>query len=423
MDKVRGNARGGWLTRIAHRRGARRRRRRGTGAHGASGLGRSQWLVLMAATLPGLAAVLALLFTWREVRIAEQGQLTSRFNDAITNLGSQSLDVRFGGIYALERIMQDSPRDQPRIVAVLSAYLRRHAPVPATGFAKESEDLEEALKLRPSTDVAAVMNVLARRHPRHDGGAQVDWNRTDLRGLMLSTWDIRDIAKIPKAGEFPSTRSSFSFVNMEGADLRHATFSGVDLRSAFASEANLSGAQFLRTDLSDAQLYGADLTHANIIETDLTGADLSSAILREAVLSAPDAPIPTKPSNLANAVLWDADLTGTSLAGSNLAGAILVDANLTGASLAGAHLHGAKFSAADKSLQAKILSGTVTESANLTNANLIGADLTDADLRGVNLTGANLTNADLRGAQVTGAKLTRAKTNGARGLPPSSTPD
>lgn len=273
----------------------------------------------MAATLPGLAAVLALLFTWREVRVAEQGQLTSRFNDAITNLGSQSLDVRFGGIYALERIMQDSPRDQPRIVSVLSAYVRRHATVPATGFAKEPEDLEEALKLRPSTDVQAVMNVLAHRHPRHDGGAQVDWDRSDLRGLMLS-WHIRDIAKIPKVGKFPGTRSSFSYANMQGADLRHATFAGVDLQSAFASEVNLSGAQFLRTDLSDAQLYGADLTRPNILETDLTGADLSSATLREAVLGAPDAPIPTEPSNLANAVLWDADLTGTSLAGTNLAG-------------------------------------------------------------------------------------------------------
>ncbi|MFE6818214.1 hypothetical protein [Streptomyces sp. NPDC057677] len=33
--------------------------------------------------------------------------------------------------------MQDSPRDQPRIVLVLSAYVRRHASVPATGFVKE----------------------------------------------------------------------------------------------------------------------------------------------------------------------------------------------------------------------------------------------------------------------------------------------
>ncbi|MFG2402524.1 pentapeptide repeat-containing protein [Streptomyces lydicus] len=423
MDKVRSHTRGGRLRQIAHRRATRKRRSRSAGAHNASGLGRAQWLGLAAATLPGLAAVVALLFTWREARVAEQGQITSRFNGAITNLGSQSLDVRFGGIYALERIMQDSPRDQSRIISVLSAYVRRHAPVPASGFAKEPKNLEETLKRRPSTDVAAVMNVLAHRPPGHDGGAQLDWTRTDLRGLTLSTWGIKDIARIPKGGELPSTRASFSYAIMEGADLRHAVLAGVDLRNAFASEADLSGATLLRTGLTDAQLGGADMTRAELLATDLTGADLSSATLHETVLGAPDAPVPSQPSNLTNAVLWDANLTGASLAGTNLTGAILVDANLTGATLAGAHLHGAKLSAADKSLQAKIISGTVTDSANLAHANLTAADLTDADLRGANLTGANLTNADLRGARLTGAKLTRAKTNGARGLPPSAVPD
>lgn len=184
MDRVRINSTsGGRLHRIAHRRAARRRRRsRGAGAQGASGFTWVPWLGLAVAALPGLAAVWALLFTGREVRVAEQGQLTSRFNSAITNLGSPSLDVRFGGIYALERIMQDSPRDQPRIVSVLSAYARRHAPVPASGFAKEPKDVFDALKLRPPTDVEALMNVLVHRPPGRDGEAQVDWNTTDLRG-------------------------------------------------------------------------------------------------------------------------------------------------------------------------------------------------------------------------------------------------
>jgi hypothetical protein len=44
---------------------------------------------------------------------------STRFNTAITNLGSSSIAVRLGGIYALQRLMQDSPRDQPAVVAVL----------------------------------------------------------------------------------------------------------------------------------------------------------------------------------------------------------------------------------------------------------------------------------------------------------------
>ncbi|MFI1976311.1 pentapeptide repeat-containing protein [Streptomyces wedmorensis] len=422
-----GRTRGEGPTRSAYLREVRRgRRRRGTGAPEAGGRVRSQWPVLAVAVLPGLAALVALLFTWREVRVAEQGQLTNRFNDAITNLGSPSLDVRFGGIYALERIMQDSPRDQPRIVLVLSAYVRRHASVPATGFVKEPTEPrpgQEALAARrPPTDVEAVVNVLARRSPARDGDAPVDWSGADLRGLFLSTWNVKDIAKVPEGGALPDGRAPFGYVNVEGADLRRATLLGVDLRSAFAAEANLSGAQLVRSDLRDADLTFADLSGANIVDTNLTRADLSGAILREASLTRPDTAVRLKPNDLSRALLWDADLTGADLTGVNLTEAVLVDADLTGASLVTARLRGAKFSTSDTSLQARITSGTVTESANLTDADLTGADLTGADLRKANLTGAtlngaDLTDADLRGARLTGVTLEGARTKGARGLP------
>jgi hypothetical protein len=93
------------------------------------------WIVISVAGLPGLAAVAALIFTAlsvlatkEQLQIAAQGQITDRYNAAITNLGSASIDVRLGGIYALQRLMQDSPRDQPTVVAVLCAFVRDRAP-------------------------------------------------------------------------------------------------------------------------------------------------------------------------------------------------------------------------------------------------------------------------------------------------------
>ena len=96
------------------------------------------WIQIFVTALPGLAAAIALIFTWlsinattnatnRQLQITQQGQVTDRYNAAITNLGSPSGDVRLGGIYALQRIMQDSPRDQPTIVAVLCAFIRGRA--------------------------------------------------------------------------------------------------------------------------------------------------------------------------------------------------------------------------------------------------------------------------------------------------------
>src|SRR5829696_516895 len=48
--------------------------------------------------------------TTREtLRITEQGQITERFTRAIDQLGETELEIRLGGIYALERIAKDSP--------------------------------------------------------------------------------------------------------------------------------------------------------------------------------------------------------------------------------------------------------------------------------------------------------------------------
>jgi hypothetical protein len=57
-----------------------------------------------------------------------EGHLTDRYTKAVEQLGSDKIEVRLGGIYALERLMRDSPTDQPTIVEVLAAYIRQHAP-------------------------------------------------------------------------------------------------------------------------------------------------------------------------------------------------------------------------------------------------------------------------------------------------------
>jgi len=108
------------------------------------------WLQVVATGLPGVAAVVALVFaalsvqanntqlseTRQQLDISQQGQITDRFNAAVSNLASANPVIQLGGIYALQRIMYDSPRDQPSVVELLSAYIRNHAPL---SLAKETE--------------------------------------------------------------------------------------------------------------------------------------------------------------------------------------------------------------------------------------------------------------------------------------------
>jgi hypothetical protein len=55
------------------------------------------------------------IFAQRTVQLTEQGQVTDRYAKAIEQLGSDKLDVRIGGIYALERVARDSARDHPTV--------------------------------------------------------------------------------------------------------------------------------------------------------------------------------------------------------------------------------------------------------------------------------------------------------------------
>ena len=53
----------------------------------------------------------------RTHELTEQGQITDRYTKAVEQLGSDKLDVRIGGIYALERIARDSATDHPTVMA------------------------------------------------------------------------------------------------------------------------------------------------------------------------------------------------------------------------------------------------------------------------------------------------------------------
>lgn len=92
--------------------------------------------------------------------VTEQGQITDRYTKAVEQLGSSKLDVRLGGIYALERLAQDSPRDHQTIYDVLAAFVREHDPAPSVNKLPE----------KPATDIQAALSVIARRTHSRDTG-------------------------------------------------------------------------------------------------------------------------------------------------------------------------------------------------------------------------------------------------------------
>jgi Pentapeptide repeats (8 copies) len=239
--------------------------------------------------------------TDKTIDAAREAQFPGRYSTAVEQLGSDNLDVRIGGIYALEGIAAEYARHHPTAMELLAAFIREHSgepwppPVPGPGR-------QPLRTTRP--DVQTALTVIGRRDVKHDI-RPVDLNRADL------------------------TRADLTEANLAGADLSHADLTGADLTGAHLTHADLTAALLTAAlltaaDLTGAKLLAAKLTRAGLWGANLTGAYLGSAFLVDARLGS---------AFLVDADLRRADLSHADLTGADLTGADLDGANLTGATL------------------------------------------------------------------------------------------
>jgi uncharacterized protein YjbI with pentapeptide repeats len=301
----------------------------------------------------GLFAFVALVFTYRRVRVAEQGHITDRYTKAIEQLGAltaankPNVEVRLGAIYALERIAFDSPRDHWPIMEVLTAYVRQNAPAPVQDTTKENEETIKKIKKKPATEIQAILTVLGRRkrdRKREGKGQHLDLSNSDLRGADLL-----------------------------GAHLDGASFDKAHLEGAHFRDAHLEGAWFGRAHLQRAWFIGAHLTGAPFPRAHLDEADLSEAHLDGANFSV---------AHLDGANFKEAHLDGANFDGAHLDGALFPGAHMYGASFSEAHLDGAWYFQA-------YLSGAKFLGAHLDRASFYGAYLAGATFDGADLDGTN----------------------------------
>jgi uncharacterized protein YjbI with pentapeptide repeats len=337
--------------------------------------------------LGGIAVLIGIYFAWANlkttqeaqrdtqksqeetIRITNEGQITDRFTKAIDQLGATDnqgnprLELRLGGIYALERIALESEADHWPIMEVLTAYVRTHAP--------EQETSTDNKQLHSGTDT--------KKAPGRKAGSQGSPTPPPAPTFTPPSSDIQAILTIIGRRERRFEEGKNEYLDLSKTNLHGANLSG----------ANLSGANLNGTNLNGATLVGAHLEGADRVDAHLEGADLLGGHLEGATFSG-------GPSVTAKvyggSIVWStsiapnfggADLEGANLMGANLGGAMLMRVNLKGTDLNGANLGGAHLRGAD--LEDANLGG-----ANLEGANLGGANLGDAYLEGAHLEGANL---------------------------------
>ena len=223
----------------------------------------------------GLVAIVGAAFTARSFRLASRGQVTDRFGKAVSQLASEKLEERLGGVYALEQVMIESPREHSPVLELLCAFVRTHCPLPESSddrytppWDREQEPPFPGSYEMLRADIQAIMTVIARRPQRPEP------HRPMLLRTALPTVSVRkpEFERSPRL-----TRIFFTASDLRSADLRGADLSGTIANYADARWAALNYAKLTRTAFHRADLRFTDLQGADFRDADLTGANLSGS--------------------------------------------------------------------------------------------------------------------------------------------------
>jgi uncharacterized protein YjbI with pentapeptide repeats len=249
----------------------------------------------------------------RTNELQEDSNYTDRYAAAITQLGSDKLTIRLGGVYALERIARDSADDAETVQDVLAAFIREDSPR-GSDEAQLTLELgaEESSPYVAPLDVAAAMTVLSRRtEERAWNRPRIDLGNAAIGAIRFQPGAALSDARLDGANLAGAEMHDMKFdsTTMKATDLSrcsgvNASFVGVLARGAFLRKSKLQSANFSDADLSQASMVGAILTGTRFVNAKLYGADFTSATLDGTLFEDAD---------VKRAIFKDSNLTGADL--------------------------------------------------------------------------------------------------------------
>jgi uncharacterized protein YjbI with pentapeptide repeats len=174
---------------------------------------------------------------------AAERRITELYAKAVEQLGSDKAPVRLGGLYALERLAQNTLSQRHTVVDVLCAYLR----MPFEADAEPGEAQEKHVRI-------AAQRILARHlRPGSDSRSDADafWPDTelDLRGATLFEFEFvrcRVRSALFTDAKFQGDANLGGTAFLERADFDGTTFTGSARFSdaSFAKGARFRAAEF-----------------------------------------------------------------------------------------------------------------------------------------------------------------------------------
>ena len=158
---------------------------------------------------------------------AQQSLLNERYQKGAEMLGNSALAVRMGGIYALQRLTEDHPKQfYIQMMELLCAFVR---------LPTEDKNLKQRQMEDENKNDKALLSV-----------------REDVRAVMAAIGSLRKTGKELEKDDFK--------LDLQRASLRSGDFSGMNLSGA--ALICPAPAQICPARLSDANLFGANLSGA-----------------------------------------------------------------------------------------------------------------------------------------------------------------
>lgn len=295
---------------------------------------RNIWIESLKAS-GGLAFVFTAYFAWRNLKAAEDKQITDRFSKAVEQIGSEVPAVQIGGIYCLQRLAEDSlDRDYFIVIDVLLELIRESSQAPQVNniklqqefYAKDANN-SQAQKLKPvSTNRVCQTALNSLSHLKQIQTAKTQeyrLNNINLWGADLQSLNLRSTN---------FSESILSQVNARAANLSNSNFRGAILcpgpTPSFIEfgETDIGSTWLQDTNFRDSEFAWSNVSRVIFDGSDLQGASFDSAYGKKACF---------RSCNLTNANFNEADLTKANFHNANLK-----EASFQGASISGANFTG-----------------------------------------------------------------------------------
>jgi uncharacterized protein YjbI with pentapeptide repeats len=260
-----------------------------------------------------------------------QRQITVKEGEAYHDIWEDDITRRNGAIDRLEGLVAEDKTLSPRVIRMLSVYVRE---LSRTGA--KAQEVPEGLEVDALRDWAEALTV----------------QRSDMEKA------VQTLGRLPV---FEDDQGRTTRPDLTGANLQAMDLSGLDFEKSQLRGARLQGANLTRAKLQGAYLSGAQLQGAYLLGAQLQGAKLSSAQLQWAYLLGAQ----LQGAKLSSAQLQEADLLGAQLQGAKLIGAQLQGADLLGAQLQGTNLSRAQFDP-NTNLSAATFRGAALRSVDFT---------------------------------------------------------